>query len=140
MQTGSAITGNTNIRDGGGVYLSSGTFNMRGGTITGNRAEKEGGGIGTWQLTLNKTGGTITGYGSDPNNGNMVGDDSGPIARKGHAVFATDSNYSTRKIKVTQTYIFFIYRLTLSGAWAKRHIGDLACLLQCHVKASIKTC
>jgi len=103
--------------NGGGICGYSGTFNMRGGTITGNRAVNTGGGLYIFQLTLNKTGGTITGYGSDPNNGNMVGDDSGPIARKGHAVFA-DANIRKETTAGNGANLSFSYfGSKRSGVW-----------------------
>jgi len=86
---GGTISGNTASRRGGGVWANS-TFNMRGGTITGNTARESGGGVYAGS-TFNKSGGTITGYNSDQNNGNVVKDDSGALARKGHAVYVNDN-------------------------------------------------
>ena len=57
--TGGVITGGTADFDGGGVYVSSGTFTMEGGTITGNTGEY-GGGVAVYgKFTM--TGGTISG-------------------------------------------------------------------------------
>jgi hypothetical protein len=98
--TGGTIFGNTAKIGGGAVYVSpgplgipSGTFVMRGGIITGNTALEYGGGVYIDPSFGNftKSGGTITGYNSDPDNGNVVNDGSGPIARRGHAVYRSTS-------------------------------------------------
>jgi len=89
--SGGTISGNT-ASNGGGVYVGWATFNMRGGTIRNNTAHEYGGGVfiessfaASGEFT--KTGGTITGYSNDPNNGNVVKDQSGNIlARRGHTV------------------------------------------------------
>ena len=58
--TGGVITGGTADFDGGGVYVSSGTFTMEGGTISGNTAANYGGGVAVYgKFTM--TGGTISG-------------------------------------------------------------------------------
>ena len=93
--TGGTISGNTATKSGGGVY-TSGIFTMRGGTITSNTAAEYGGGVmiawGTHQgKESTKTGGVITGYKTDPDNGNVVKDASGVIARRGHAVYINDN-------------------------------------------------
>jgi len=88
------ISDNTTTNGGGGVYVG-GTFIMRGGTITSNVAEKYGGGVNVVDGLLGgiftKTGGIITGYNSDPDNGNVVKDYSGTIARRGHAVWVGEN-------------------------------------------------
>jgi len=89
---GGIISDNTALH-GGGVYLwQNGTFIMRDGTITHNTASKNGGGlfILTYHKAFSKTGGTITGYNSDRDNGNVVKDDEGTIARRGHAVYVDE--------------------------------------------------
>ena len=93
---GGIISGNIATNRGGGVYMIDGRtstiFTMRGGTITGNTAGGYGGGIfvtNNRYITFTKTGGTITGYNSDQENGNVVMDDDGTIARRGHAVFVS---------------------------------------------------
>ena len=93
--TDGVISGN-NANSGGGVYLDgySGTFTMRGGAITGNTASEYGGGVYRNNGTFAKTGGIITGYNSDPTNGNVVKDGTGPMVRRGHAVYI---NAATRK-------------------------------------------
>jgi len=81
------ISGNTSS-NGGGVWVE-GKFIMRGGTITGNTAKEYGGGVylkDSYNLTFTKTGGTITGYNSDQSDGNVVKDEEGVIARRGHAI------------------------------------------------------
>ena len=88
--TGGTISGNT-ASNGGGVYSVNGnvpTFNMRGGIITGNTATSAGGGVyaSATNTEFTKTGGIVTGYNSDQNNGNVVRDGSGVLARSGHAV------------------------------------------------------
>jgi len=118
--TGGTISGNT-ASNGGGVYVYSGTFTMTGGNISGNKADKRGGGVydySTFNMhggaimgntaaeygggvyvvssynTFNKTGGgTITGYSSDQNNGNVVKDYSGVLARRGHAVYVNENRH-----------------------------------------------
>ena len=82
------ISGNR-ATSGGGVYIYSGTFNMRGGTIDGNTAREYGGGV--WHRenyygAFTKTGGTITGY-NTTTGGNVVRDNEGVLARRGHAVY-----------------------------------------------------
>ncbi|MBD5410457.1 MAG: hypothetical protein HDR53_05190, partial [Treponema sp.] len=46
--------------NGGGVFVSSGTFTMSGGTISGNTASKYGGGVYIYSGTLTMSGGTIS--------------------------------------------------------------------------------
>jgi hypothetical protein len=124
MNSGTTITGNTNINYGGGVYVisngnftmnggiisgnkaidgggvavySEGAFTMNGGTISGNTASSLGGGVSVVLGTLIKNGGTITGYASDPAEGNVVKSGSGAILdNKGHAITARsfDSSYT----------------------------------------------
>lgn len=89
--TGGTISGNT-ANKGGGV--SGYTFSMYGGTITGNTASEYGGGIYS-RSGFTKTGGTITGYNSDRSNGNVVRDDSGVLARRGHAAYYENNPYSS---------------------------------------------
>jgi len=93
--TDGTISGN-NANSGGGVYLDgySGAFTMRGGNITGNTAGEYGGGVYRNGGTFAKTGGIITGYNSDQTNGNVVRDGTGPMVRRGHAVYI---NAATRK-------------------------------------------
>ena len=89
--TGGTISGNT-ASCGGGVYVVR-EFNMRGGTISNNTATEYGGGVylnKSWNK-FTKTGGTITGYNSDIDNGNIVKDNNGVLARRGHAVFVEES-------------------------------------------------
>jgi hypothetical protein len=98
IMNGGTISGNTARGNGGGVGVNGGqTFTMRGGTITGNTAGDHAGGVYVYLPSLssgnfNKTGGIITGYNSDQDNGNVVRDDSGMLARRGHAVWADGSN------------------------------------------------
>jgi parallel beta-helix repeat protein len=90
--SGGTISNNTASGNGGGIYLGGGTFTMRGGIITGNIAASAGGGVWNgYRKTFTKTGGTITGYNSDQNNGNVVNDGSGAMARKGHAVYYNEN-------------------------------------------------
>jgi hypothetical protein len=89
------ISGNT-ASNGGGVYRSDGgKFALQGGTITGNAAREYGGGVyilpGYSGGTFTKTNGTITGYNTDNNNGNVVKDDDGALARRGHAVYVDEN-------------------------------------------------
>lgn len=57
---GGAILYNSSQIDGGGIYLSSGTFTMNGGTVGGNSSiDGNGGGIYHISGTLSLTGGTI---------------------------------------------------------------------------------
>ena len=93
--SGGTISSNTATPGGGGgVFIYEyGTFTMRGGTITGNTAREVGGGVYvqfSLGATFTKTGGTITGYNSEPSNGNVVRDDNGVLARKGHATFVNE--------------------------------------------------
>jgi hypothetical protein len=92
---GGTITGNTG-NTGGGVYRGTdGNFIINGGTITGNTAKEYGGGVyvqvGYAGTSFTKTGGIITGYNSDQHNGNVVRDDDGVLARRGHAVYADEN-------------------------------------------------
>jgi len=115
IMNGGTISGNTAFK-GGGVYVREGTFTMRGGTIegnignrgggvyresdgnfimeagtiTGNTAREYGGGVyvnSGYGVKFTKDGGTITGYNSDQSKGNVVKDDNGVIADRGHAVY-----------------------------------------------------
>jgi hypothetical protein len=66
MNTGSKITGNAGGGDGGGVYVSGGTFTMSGGTISGNEVRSDsssygGGGVCVVGGTFTMSGGTISG-------------------------------------------------------------------------------
>ena len=93
--TGGTISGNK-ARSGGGAYIVAGTFDIRGNAIiTNNTATGEGGGVSFHTghiFYFNKSGGTITGYNSDPNNGNVVRDDTGTIVRRGgHAVYINEN-------------------------------------------------
>jgi hypothetical protein len=98
--SGGTVSGNGAGNQGGGVYVN-GTFNMLGGSITNNTAASWGGGVYVDWATFAKTGGIITGYGSDRANGNMVRDDGGIIARKGHAVYAYYYNNGSRRKEIT---------------------------------------
>jgi len=92
------IISNNTAEAGGGVHISSyqsayNTFNMRGGTITSNTARVCGGGLDISlgrHVNFTKTRGTITGYNNDQSDGNVVKDEEGVIARRGHAVYATE--------------------------------------------------
>ena len=93
------VSGN-NANRGGGVYVEHWrNFTMRGGTITNNTAMEYGGGV---YGDITKTGGTITGYNSDPDNGNVVRDNNGVLARRGHAVFV---NENRRKERSSGTHV-----------------------------------
>lgn len=93
---GGTISGNSARELGGGVFVD-GVFNMRNGIITNNTAGNNGGGVYVWSNgTFNKTGGTITGHTSDQNNGNVVRDDKGVLARRGHAVFVSETQRRER--------------------------------------------
>ncbi|MDR0436985.1 MAG: InlB B-repeat-containing protein [Bacteroidales bacterium] len=85
--TGGVISENNARGSGGGVRVAGGTFTMRGGTITSNAATEYGGGVFIEQGNFVKTNGTITGFNSDRDNGNVVKDHSGTLARRGHAVY-----------------------------------------------------
>jgi TolB-like protein len=112
--TGGVISGNR-ATNGGGVWVN-GTFNMRGGTITGNTAAERGGGVFIASYSnFNKTGGTITGFNSDQNNGNAVRDESGELARRGHAV-AFGTNVDPRK----ETTAGPTANLSVSGSGSSR--------------------
>jgi hypothetical protein len=91
---GGAIEGNTALR-GGGVYRDTdGNIIMNNGTIASNIAREFGGGVyiqvGYAGTAFTKTSGIITGYNSDQSNGNIVKDDDGVLARRGHAVYADE--------------------------------------------------
>jgi len=119
---GGIISGNT-ANYGGGVYVQKGApFNMRDGIITGNVARKYGGGVciqgqGESVVSFNKTGGTITGYNSDQDNGNVVKDQEGTIARRGHAV-ACD-NARCRKETTVGPEMKLSTNNGCTGAWDK---------------------
>jgi len=68
---------------------------MNRGFITSNTAKKYCGGVYTTSaccgITFTKTGGIITGYNSDSRSGNVVSDDDGVLARRGHAVYVNEN-------------------------------------------------
>ena len=75
MNSGSTITGNSKIRNGGGggaIDLPRGTFVMNGGSITNNNAN-HGGAICLCGGTFNMIGGTISGNFTNQNNGDGGG-------------------------------------------------------------------
>jgi len=122
--SGGIISGNNAKKSGGGVAVYRETFNMSGGTISGNTAGVSGGGVflqshmmfnNTYYVKFNKTGGTITGYNSDSNNGNVVNDGSGVIARKGHAVYISDTR--RKEITAGQAVKLSYDNGNYSGAW-----------------------
>lgn len=95
---GGTISGNA-AQFGGGVSVvgtggtRSAIFNMHRGIITNNIASTNGGGVyidyhnfGA-SPNFTKSGGTITGYNSDRSNGNVVTNENGALARRGHAVW-----------------------------------------------------
>ena len=89
---GGTISSNNAREWGGGVSINSRqTFNMRGGIITGNTAGVCGGGVYIHYVNFTKSGGIITSYKNDPINGNVVKDEDGVIARKGHAVYQNEN-------------------------------------------------
>jgi hypothetical protein len=98
IMNGGIISGNTARRNGGGVGVNGGqTFTMRSGTITDNTSIEHAGGVYIYlpslsSVNFSKIGGIITGYNSDQNNGNVVRDDNGILARRGHAIWADVSN------------------------------------------------
>jgi hypothetical protein len=55
------ITGNSNSNNGGGVYVSGGSFIMSGGTISGNSAGSSGGGVSVYGGSFDMSGGEISG-------------------------------------------------------------------------------
>jgi hypothetical protein len=85
MRSGATITGNTNVIDynefqgGGGVYVSSGTFEMTGGSISGNTS-RQGGGVYTG-ANFTMSGGTISDNIALSGGGVFVG--SGTFAMRG---------------------------------------------------------
>jgi len=87
----STITSSRGANRGGGVSVWGGSFIMHGGTIAGNFASEYGAGVFLRVETFNKRGGTITGYGNDQNNGNEVKDLDGTIARRGHAIYFSET-------------------------------------------------
>ncbi len=80
MQNGASIAGNTNTSpgNGGGVYVSGGTFEMNGGDITGNTALNGGAvyvGGGTFRMNAGTIGGdesAISGLGNTADSGGGV--------------------------------------------------------------------
>jgi uncharacterized protein (TIGR02145 family) len=129
MRSGT-ISGNTTNGSGGGVYVYiGGNFTMRGGTITGNTAGKNGGGVyiendGSWTTTIGftKTDGIITGYNSDRSEGNVVKDEDGVIARRGHAVYAGGKRKETTAGQDDNLSCSKIYKccndnFSCTGAW-----------------------
>jgi hypothetical protein len=117
--SGGDITGNTARAFGGGVQVGSnygGTFIMWGGTITGNTAVRAGGGVSIGSgTTFTKTRGIITGYNSDQSNGNVVKDDDGVLARRGHAVQINDN--IRKETTVGQDVNLSFSNGRASGAW-----------------------
>jgi hypothetical protein len=101
--TGGIIFENNANTSGGGVYVSGGPFTMRGGTITSNTAAEYGGGVFATHGSIMgsnggifKTNGTITGFSSNPEDGNVVRDHDGILARRGHAVFVHSFGFASQ--------------------------------------------
>ncbi|GHV13279.1 hypothetical protein AGMMS49938_07620 [Fibrobacterales bacterium] len=89
---------------GGGVYNQYGgnsvSFNMLDGYIAGNTAKEYGGGVyvyGEWGAFTKKKG-IITGYNNDEDNGNVVKDAEGILARRGHAVYIDEKRHKESTI------------------------------------------
>ncbi|MDR1257295.1 MAG: hypothetical protein LBJ86_06070, partial [Spirochaetaceae bacterium] len=98
LEDGAHITGNTNTAgNGGGVYVTGGTFDMNGGTISGNTAsntaaDNYGGGVYVTGGTFNMTGGTISGNTSTSTSTNTdtaitVGSGGGGVYAAGGSTF-----------------------------------------------------
>jgi len=87
IMRGGIISENTATRGGGVCLENFASFTMRGGTIANNTAREYGGGVYMKSTHFEKTGGIITGYSNEPDNGNAVRDETGIIARRGHAIF-----------------------------------------------------
>jgi hypothetical protein len=116
---GGNILGNTSTNCGGGVHISgsanTATFIMHSGNISNNISNMCGGGVVVGHKKgFTKTGGTITGYNSDQNNGNVVNDGSGAIARKGHAVYY---NENKRKETTAGPGVKLCTDNSCSGGW-----------------------
>ena len=101
--TGGVITGGTADFDGGGVYVSSGTFTMEGGTISGNTAANYGGCVAVYgKFTM--TGGTISGNTATYGGGVYMGDGStftmtdgtisGNVAASGGGVYVAGGSFT----------------------------------------------
>jgi uncharacterized protein (TIGR02145 family) len=117
--SGGSISGNISSGNGGGIDIDgnnhNSTINMSGGIIYGNTARGYGGGIAGWQVTFTKTAGTITGYNSDRSNGNVVRDDEGIIARRGHAVYVNEKWHKETTAEPEEK--LSCYRNNCTGAW-----------------------
>jgi hypothetical protein len=120
---GGTISGNT-AKYGGGIWVGDmGNFIMNAGTITSNTAQEYGGGvyvIRNWygNKTFAKTGGTITGYNSDQSNGNVVKDENGVIARRGHAiVYGKDGENRRKETTAGPEVKLSCERRNCSGGW-----------------------
>jgi len=94
MKTGSVITGNVNDgdREGGGVRINSGAFEMTGGIISGNTATAHGGGVSQWGGTFTMTDGTISGNIASSGGGVMVA--GGTFTMRGGTITGNTANYS----------------------------------------------
>jgi hypothetical protein len=71
---------NNQAWEGGGVYVNSGTFTMSEGTISSNFANTKGGGVYVGDGTFTKTGGIIYGWGDVDSLRNKIGDGEGDAA------------------------------------------------------------
>jgi hypothetical protein len=67
------VSGNTAYKNGGGVYVSSGTFTMSGGTVFGNTTRENGGGVYVSYGTFTMSNGTISGNTASGSGGGVSG-------------------------------------------------------------------
>jgi uncharacterized repeat protein (TIGR02543 family) len=97
METGSKITGNTTSANGGGVYVSGGTFTMYNGEIFGNVSTGSGGGVYVNSGEFIMRGGEIS--------GNTTGDEYGGfgggvfVDRNGTFKIVTGKIYGSEEIE-----------------------------------------
>ena len=83
---GGSITGNTAADDGGGVYVSGGSFTLAGGSITGNEAKTSGGGVYVADGSFTLAGGSITGNEAKTSGGGVFVADGKTLTLSGGSV------------------------------------------------------
>jgi TolB-like protein len=128
METGATISNGASSGNGGGVYVSGGTFTMSGGTISGNTASYGGGGGGGVFVnsgTFTMSGGTISGNTSSYGGGVYV--NSGTFTMSGGTISGnTVSGGYGGGVSVYSSGVFIKTSGTIDGTNSATNGGSVA--------------